>query len=182
MQYYKQRGAALITSLVILLILTVLGITAMGTSSMEEIMTGNLRDQLISFRATEAGLLDSEQEIGSWLSGGSPAPDAAGTNGVFSMDTFIAAYGDYASNAFNDINVWSKGTYYGTATAKLPLANVANQPVYIIEEVQFKPQSDDADAGRHRIGGTMFYRVTAKGTGVSANSVTLLQTTVAKKY
>lgn len=51
-----QRGAALVMALVILLILTILGITAIGTSSLEEKMAGNIQETTRAFEAAESGL------------------------------------------------------------------------------------------------------------------------------
>ena len=51
-----QRGTALIMSLVILLILTILGITAMGTASLEERMSGNTQEGVRAFEVAESGL------------------------------------------------------------------------------------------------------------------------------
>lgn len=52
----RQRGAALVMALVILLILTLLGITAMGTSSLQEKMAGNIQEATRAFEAAESGL------------------------------------------------------------------------------------------------------------------------------
>lgn len=52
----RQRGVALVTSLVILLILTIIGIAAMRTSSLEERMAGNVQDTTYAFQAAESGL------------------------------------------------------------------------------------------------------------------------------
>lgn len=51
-----QRGTALIMSMVILMILTILGITAMGTASLEEKMSGNTQEATRAFQAAESGL------------------------------------------------------------------------------------------------------------------------------
>lgn len=51
-----QRGAALIMALVILLILTILGVTAMSTSSLEQKMAGNIQDLTRAFQAAESGI------------------------------------------------------------------------------------------------------------------------------
>ena len=54
-----QRGTALIMSLVILMILTILGVTAMGTATLEERMAGNTQELNKAFQAAEsAGSLD----------------------------------------------------------------------------------------------------------------------------
>lgn len=59
-----QRGAALVMALVILLILTLLGITAMGTSSLEEKMAGNIQEATRAFEAGESGLNRALNEEG----------------------------------------------------------------------------------------------------------------------
>lgn len=55
----RERGAALVMALVILLILTLLGITAMGTSSLQEKMAGNIQESTRSFEAAESGLVQA---------------------------------------------------------------------------------------------------------------------------
>ena len=69
----RQKGAALAMALVILLILTILGVTAMSTSSLEQKMAGNIQDMTRAFQAAESGVdktLDSNAQ-GFDLSGGS---------------------------------------------------------------------------------------------------------------
>ena len=182
----RQNGAALITSLVILLILTVLGITGMGTTSMEERMTGNMRDQLISFQAAEAGLSDGERHVNTWLVGASPIPDSSGTNGVYTIDSLLApttAYDDYADGAFADAVIWNNATAYGATTGVAAVAEVATPPLYILEHIQTIAQTASADDARHPTGNSFaFYRVTTRGSGLSPNAITLLQSTIAHRY
>ncbi len=54
----KQSGAVLIVGLIFLVVLTMLGITAMQVGAMEERMAGNSRDRSLAFQASEAGLRD----------------------------------------------------------------------------------------------------------------------------
>jgi len=56
----KQRGAALIIGLLLLVILTLLAITGMNTSSTELIMAGNEQYRENAFQAAETGI---EQEL-----------------------------------------------------------------------------------------------------------------------
>lgn len=51
-----QAGTALVMALVILMILTILGISSMNTSIMEERMSGNIQDLNRAFEASESGL------------------------------------------------------------------------------------------------------------------------------
>ena len=60
-----ERGTALIMSLVILMILTILGITAMGTASLEEKMSGNTQEGTRAFEAAESGLNQALNTAGS---------------------------------------------------------------------------------------------------------------------
>jgi len=60
----SQQGAALVMALVILLILTLLGVTAMGTSSLEEKMAGNIQEATRAFEAGESGLNKALSEEG----------------------------------------------------------------------------------------------------------------------
>ena len=54
-----ERGTALVMSLLILLILTMLGITAMGTSSLQEKMSTGVRQSMTTFQLAESGLQTS---------------------------------------------------------------------------------------------------------------------------
>jgi Tfp pilus assembly protein PilX len=60
-----ERGTALIMSLVILMILTILGITAMSTASLEERMSGNTQESTRAFQAAESGLNEALNTTGS---------------------------------------------------------------------------------------------------------------------
>lgn len=166
----SQRGAALVTSLVILLILTILGVTAMSGSSLQEMMAGNFRDHILSFQATESALRDGETQVEGWTV--QPVYDDLGSNGVFTPDLF----GPFENTAFDDV-VWANGTPYSVAGV-LP---VSQDPRYIIEEVGFSGSSADY-RDEVRRAGVVFYRITARGFGSSNNSVTLLQSTYGKRY
>jgi type IV pilus assembly protein PilX len=59
----KQRGSALILSLLILLVMTMLGITAMSTSTLEEKMAANDRNQKVAFQNAELTLSQTETTV-----------------------------------------------------------------------------------------------------------------------
>lgn len=52
----RQRGAALIVGLVLLLVLTVLGVTGINMSTLELTMTGNQQARELAFQAAETGI------------------------------------------------------------------------------------------------------------------------------
>ena len=68
-----QRGMALVMALVILLILTILGITAMTTSSLEEKMSGNTQEQTRALQTAESGVSQAIVQLSS-ASGGTTIP------------------------------------------------------------------------------------------------------------
>lgn len=59
-----ERGAALIVGLVFLLVMTLIGVTAMQSTTLQERMAGNTRDRHLAFQASEAALREGER----WLS------------------------------------------------------------------------------------------------------------------
>lgn len=58
-----QTGSALIISLLFLLIMTILGVAGIQTTSMQERMSGNMRDRIMAFQASEAALRAGENYI-----------------------------------------------------------------------------------------------------------------------
>ncbi len=60
---YQQQGSALIVSLLILLVMTMLGVASMSTASMEEKMAANDRNQKIALRNSELALAAAEFEV-----------------------------------------------------------------------------------------------------------------------
>lgn len=59
----SQSGAALITGLIFLVLLTMIGVTAARMSTLEERMSGNMRDRSIAMHAAEMALRDAERDI-----------------------------------------------------------------------------------------------------------------------
>jgi Tfp pilus assembly protein PilX len=51
-----ERGAALVVGLVLLLVLTVLGVSGMNTATLELVMANNTQSQQLAFQAAETGI------------------------------------------------------------------------------------------------------------------------------
>jgi len=58
-----QRGMALVFALIVLLILTILGVSALRTSSLEQLMSGNTQEQTRAFEAADSGLSRALNDI-----------------------------------------------------------------------------------------------------------------------
>ncbi len=167
-----QEGAVLVVSLIFLLILTLLGLSGMGTTTLEEKMAGNLRDLNLAFQATESALRDAEGWVMSRTD--KPTPDASATQGVYPPGTLMGMA--------NQTTAWwdAHGIEYGESTGAALLDDVNTQPHYIIEHDAFV--SDTFDVGITDPTGRNFYRITARGTGGTDTALTVLETTYVRRF
>ena len=82
----RERGAILIVTLLFLVILTMLGVTAMSGTTMEERMAGNARDGGIALQAAESALRDARRDLNAI-----PATDAGARRGT---PIHVSQFGD----------------------------------------------------------------------------------------
>jgi len=161
----KERGAALIVSLLILIVLTLIGVSAMSTSSLEEKMASNTRDLNLAFQAAESALKDAERYIDNLAS-------------ISAFDGSVAGlYPPVSENNpppdFFSGPVWEQAIVYSGS-----IEGVANPPRYIIELVG-TIGNDDINIGDYSsssgVGEITTFRITARGTGGSDSAVVYLQ-------
>jgi len=171
---HQQQGVVLMVALVFLVIITMLGLTAMRTNIIEERLAGNSRDWALAFQAAEAALRDAERDIQSGTRFvGETGFDANCTNGLCKTNTLI--WDDLVTSGNSG---WMTGASvgpsiaYGTYTNPTPatVANVARQPRYLIEVVTEKGSSLVQKGGYGNQGNQYVYRVTARGFGTSVDS------------
>jgi len=157
-----QMGVALVTALIFLIILTLLGVTAMQTTTLEEKMAGNVRDLNLAFQAGEAALREGEQRLQAAV-----LPDFDGADGLHQP-------GDLAQP-----NLWQQETIWNSAAAVYSetLTDVAEPPRYIVEELAPIPDTGGSLAADKPIPDVQVYRVSARGVGGSPSTVVILQTT-----
>lgn len=158
---HRQQGVALIIALVLLVIMTLLGLSAMRSVSLEEKMSGQTYDRSISFQATEAALREAE----AWVSTNKPTPAAGAA---------CNSDGVCGSPAAGDLERWNDSSFAGwkTATAVVSGSNSLT-PEYFIEYlgntypcVPTDP-SQGTDCKR--------YRVTARSNAGSDRASVMLQ-------
>lgn len=58
---HAQQGVVLVITLIMLLLLTIIGVTSMRSSSLQENMARNFRENILAFQAAEAALKSGEQ-------------------------------------------------------------------------------------------------------------------------
>jgi type IV pilus assembly protein PilX len=173
----RQRGAILVISMLILLVMTIIGVTGSRTTVLEERMAGNMRDKELSFQSAEAALRAGEQ----WV-----APQAMAPNPVASCSTAPCNLWEYNVSAITDIedktlSWWqTNGIEYGTSGSK-EISGAAHDPRYLLEEYYESPTSLVLGKGKTK-SVRKVYRVTAVGVGGTETTQTVLQSMYAKEY
>lgn len=167
----NQSGATLPIALVLLFLVTLLGVSTIQTTQMQEKMSANLQDKEISFMAAESALAAGE----AWIINLNALPTPVTSCGSFPCVIEKIDNSDFAgaTDAW-----WQANSAQYTAT----LSNVNTSPRYIIEFVQFVPDSPVIGQTSGSIPGVYYYQVTAKGTGSTDEAETVLQTTVARRF
>ena len=168
-----QEGAALVVSLIMLVVMTILAISAVTFTTTGEKMAGNVRNKNISFQSAEAALRTGEIAANNL---NPPAGFNAGptTDGLFTRSE--------AGDA--DFPIWT--FYPGGTTSWVQIAaasydpNAAQAPEYMIEDFGTAYIDDDCalivplPAGCE----VPVYRITAGGYGLNLNGLpSLIQST-----
>lgn len=176
----KQTGAALIIGLVLLVALTIIGVSSLTTTSLEHRMAGNMGDVNQAFNATETASR-AMQRIIAPLS--IPPKAAADCIGTASNVAPLCIVNTQANSWWLGTNHawWTTNAIELAGTGTISSSNVKTQPHIIVEKLQFVP--DSLVRGLDYVTkGTQYYRITSRGTGRSNSSQAMVQQTIAKRY
>lgn len=164
-----QRGSALIISLSILLVLTVLGISSMSMTSLQERMAGNSRDSFVAFEAAEAGLRAGEAYVQTLND--PTLPSFNGTGGL------------YAASSTQDYAWKTESNWANAVTASFSMT-VSQNPSYLIQVIDTTvaaPPETALEAPSYTnnppviSGNVKVFQITARGYGLSSTSRVMLQ-------
>jgi len=171
-KYSSQQGAALLTSLIFLIILTLLGFAASRGAVMQQLLSRNFSDRNLALQSAESALKYAESCVRN--SNGKPIGPNSVAATCIRADAMIPfrPYSDQATRD-SDTNFWtSNGTLYGSMTAEppltLPAGSLAQQPRYLI-------------AIQNRMGCVILanescqYQISAWGTGVNPTAQKVVQ-------
>jgi Tfp pilus assembly protein PilX len=189
-----QGGAVLVIALLFLVLLTMLALTSMSGTTLEEKMAGQYRELNLAFQAAEAGLRDAERDLfgvgqapftarNPIITGGTGFGNAAAAAGTCSDDT-KAGYGrglcrpaadgpmpiqpmNWTATTAVNLNPDSTiAVNYGRFTGATALVGVAAQPRYIIEALcaGITPPVG-ASLGTPTGTVTCYHRITSRGFG-----------------
>jgi len=165
----KQQGLALVVSLIMLLIMTLLAVNSMQTTLLEEKMAGNYKDRNMAFQSGEAGLRAGED----YLRDTAALPIFDGVTAGLYQPTIT---GTARWNLVDWDQTGQVRAYVGSLDTADSTKLLADLPNYIIEEMQPVPSK----GGSLEVGTALenrYYRVTSQAVGGTASSVVMLQTT-----
>lgn len=183
-----QKGAVLIVSLVMLIIMTLLGISGMNNTVMQERMAGNQRNSTLAFQAAEAALRAAETAIDTTWGSDFPEGDTNGTaandnHGVFTLNsatldpdlTNNTEWWAERTGAANNTFWANNGTdAYAADTLEFQSGEFLGMPQYIIEKIGYLPLGTcitcDAQCYCEH-----HYQITARGTGAAGQSESYLR-------
>jgi type IV pilus assembly protein PilX len=174
----KQSGTALVTSLVMLLIMTMIGVGSLKSTLMQEKMAGNVWDAGAAFQATEIGLRDGEDFIESLVTPALFSTTATPTIGLLSA---IATEFDYLDTA-----AWNASSAIQSTGE---FSAVEQPPFFVIKHVKDATGSGGNDSIMVRSyesnpAGTnvSVFKITSKGSGRTASARSILQIYYAKRF
>ena len=188
----RQRGAVLIIGLIFLLVITLIGITAMQRTTLDTKITGNYRSYTIAFEGTESALSGGESRlrlantrprIGNnqntvnltiW-SLGNPFNNCTGNNQVNAAWWFSCPFSWWQ----DQVNA-SPSTAYAFPNPLFTLGGNQSQPMYLIEQLsdfqnvgvgpKGKPDFLNWESYEDSPGQKDYYRITARGSTGQQNS------------
>jgi type IV pilus assembly protein PilX len=159
----RQHGIALFISLVLLLVLTMTGVSAVQTASLEQHMARNARDRMLAFQSAESALRDAERFVEALASAADVEP--------------IAGFGQ--AERWQDPMIWMGPP---SRVAETAIVGVAAPARYVVEHMTTVVREADP----HRLEDPYavpppaeieIFRITARGIGGSGNAAVVLQTT-----
>jgi type IV pilus assembly protein PilX len=168
MNKIKQQGAVLFISLIILVLLTILGLSSMKGTVLQEKMTGNFKNKSKSFQATETALRAGEN----WLKAQAGLPSIDSQN-LYTKGGVDALNNDWWWPNGQDVDAANNGT-------AVSVSGVSKQPRFAVEQEAFSPDSLNVGVGAPS--GSYVHRVSAYGIGGNDSAPSALESRFMKRY
>lgn len=173
----NEKGAVLIVSLVLLLVVTILGVNAMTTSKLELQMSANNKDRHIALQAAEAALLEAEAHIGSTSALSTSMNDDCTGGYCTSTSSLTRPLSTIEALVF-DVNGKHRVASFNP---REEFGDTGESPKYIIQFMNYVTPEDVVDLNYvAQLGDPEMYRITAIGYGALDGTRVLLQVTYIK--
>lgn len=182
----RQRGAVLIVSLLLLLVVTILALGASQSTRLQERMAGSQRNYDLAFQSAEAGLRAGERWLDQDTLTEAPSPGIVPGNPVYERNFLTDSYSDKLS--FEDQVVATDQWWETVAQPYTGGADVIGgdelaleDPRFYIEQVEEVPDAlSKPPTGPQP--SRVFYRVVARGKGGTANANVVLHSTYVRRF
>lgn len=176
-----QRGAVLIVSLLLLLVVTVLALGASQTTRLQERMVGSQRNFDLAFQSAEAGLRAGERLVNDSMMT-PPLPCASNPPCLVYERGYLARTNSYEDQAFLEREWWLGLAQRYAATPAISGEGLSGQdPLFYIEEIE-----EVRDAGSNSPSGpapsVVYYRIVSRGEGGTSNAAVVLHSTYARRF
>lgn len=166
----RQRGIALVSVLLLLLVLTLLGVNMLKLSIFEERSAGNLKERQLAYQAAEAALRDAELAIANDTDGPFTPLNVGSfgstcTNGLCSSSQASPRWAQLSTAD------WVSGMTmsYGAQTSAASIPGIASQPRAVIE---YQGTLQPIEPGKPCVA---IFLITARGVGLVGNTNVVLQ-------
>ncbi len=163
---HRQSGVALIVGLIVLVLLTLISVTAIRMTTLEERMASNLRNQGVAFQAAETALREAEAFVASNATEFNPLKLF---NGPFQNTSETPCVNGLCGTT-DPLQSDNISSATGLRTATTGIYNISSEPQWMIELIRIDPSVDSS-----RLYATL--RLTARAVGIDDNSVVQLQST-----
>jgi type IV pilus assembly protein PilX len=166
-QLIRNQGVALVIGLIMLTMVTLLAVTSMQSTTLQELMSSNLKDQMTAFEAAETAIHAAEEFLDS---------------DQFNIGAFDNDFSDgLAKFTYDDI--WGQIDWATESEQVADIPGVTTAPRYVIQYIG--PVTTDLD--RLNVSNAYgqevatdnpveIFKITARGTGGSDNTVVVLET------
>lgn len=151
----KQKGSALIIGLILLLVITILAVSGVRESLLQERMSGNWHDRNMAFQATEGALREGER----WLDASIANRQAAENH-----------------NQLQNASSWDGSNAHGTIDLNDADMALAANAAFHIDPPSFSRAPGDIDIANPICDRS--YPVYAHGVGGSINAIVTVQATI----
>ncbi|MGQ0618549.1 MAG: pilus assembly PilX family protein [Panacagrimonas sp.] len=196
----RQRGAALLVALIFLVLLTLIGLAAMGTNRMQQREANLASEQTLAFQYAETAAADGEK----WIEAQTVQPvhgcedEGPCTRSLSILNggpASLAVFGALRRNTFWEQHGRLYGHYFEPGKVSVPIENLIpprlpgqspdvedeqRLPRYVIEHLGKDPTASLVPGSSPYT--LWYYRVTARGTGVQPDPPAIVQTVYVKGY
>ncbi len=166
-----QTGAALIVSLMLLIVLTLLGLSGMQSTIMQERMSNNVRDKGMAFQAAESAIRSGED----WVKSADTNTLRPNDVGTCTPPCNIVQLDDYANMTTENFSWWQTNARAFTFPSSTSNSTPAADPRFIVEYHSDIKQGYSLDPTEGPPPPSL-YRITAIGVGGTTTAEAMIET------